>query len=147
MRVTATNPGIFVIVLMLCAPFASADDMASTPLFASATAAFGSGNFAHSADLLEQLLALQPACGECSHLLGRAYGHMAEQATWGRAIELAKKTRLALENAVELDPLNAPALEDLIRYYRRAPGFLGGDNAKASRLEQRLHRLRAELTS
>ncbi|MGR9092354.1 MAG: hypothetical protein ACU85U_17425 [Gammaproteobacteria bacterium] len=147
MSITAKNCGAFTIMVMLCSPLALADEAEPTQLFATAAVAFDAGNFARAAELLEQLAPLQPACGECAHLLGKAYGRMAEQAPWTRAIELAKKTRLALENAVDLDPSNAPALEDLIRYYRKAPGFLGGDDAKAAQLEQRLYRLRAESTS
>ena len=147
MRTTANKLGNIIIAMMLCVSVACADETASAQLFATAVEAFDDGNFAHSAELLEQLLPQRPACGECAHLLGRAYGRMAEQATWREAIELARKTRLALENAVDLDPSNAPALEDLIRYYRRAPGFLGGDNAKATRLELRLNRLLAQSTS
>lgn len=148
MDITVKNLGKFIIAFAMWMPAVhAADDAASTDLFAAASTAFEARDFARTAELLEQLALLQPECAECAHLLGRAYGHMAEQATWSRAIELAKKTRLALENAVDIDPSNAPAIEDLIRYYRRAPGFLGGDNAKASALEQRLRRLQGELAS
>jgi tetratricopeptide (TPR) repeat protein len=148
MGIAAKNLGKLIIAFALCLPAVqAADDATSTDLFATASAAFTARDFAHSAELLEQLLLLQPECAECAHLLGRAYGHMAEQATWSRAIGLAKKTRVALENAVNIDPSNAPAIEDLIRYYRQAPGFLGGNNAKATELEQRLRRLQSELAS
>lgn len=148
MEITVKNLGKFIIVLALCVPMmSSADEAATADLLETANAAFASRDFARSAALLEQLLLLQPECAQCAHLLGRAYGHMAEQATWGQAIGLAKKTRLALENAVAIDPSNAPAIEDLIRYYRQAPGFLGGDDAKAAQLELRLRRLRGELAS
>lgn len=146
MRHPAKNLRNLIVAMTLWSPVACANEPDATQLFAVAAAAFEAGNFARAAEMLEQLSPLQPECGECAHLLGKAYGRMAEQATWGQAIELAKKTRLALENAVDLDPSNAPALEDLIRYYRRAPGFLGGDDAKATQLEHRLHRLQAELT-
>ncbi len=148
MEITVKNLGKFIIVFALCVPvMSSADEAATADLLETANAAFASRDFARSAALLEQLLLLQPECAQCAHLLGRAYGHMAEQATWGQAIGLAKKTRLALENAVAIDPSNAPAIEDLIRYYRQAPGFLGGDDAKAAQLELRLRRLRGELAS
>lgn len=147
MGTLTNNVATLIVTMMLCAPVTFADDRASADLLTAAATAFDAGDFARSAELLEQLSPLQPSCGECAHLLGKAYGRMAEQASWGRAIELAKKTRVALESAVDLDPSNAPALEDLIRYYRQAPGFLGGDDAKAARLEQRLFRLRAASTS
>lgn len=148
MGITAKIFAKFIIAFALCLPAVQATaDAASTDPFTMASAAFAARDFAHCAELLEQLLLLHPECAECAHLLGRAYGHMAEQATWSRAIELAKKTRVALEHAVDIDPSNAPAIEDLIRYYRRAPGFLGGNNAKATELEQRLRRLQSELAS
>ena len=148
MRITAKNLGKFIVALALWVPVVSAaDDATSAGLFATATAAFEAHDYARSAELLEQLLAVQADCAQCAHLLGRAYGHMAEQASWSEAIGLAKKTRLALEHAVDIDPSNEPAIEDLIRYYREAPGFLGGDNAKATQLELRLRRLQGELPS
>tara|TARA_R110002073_G_scaffold22072_4_gene76867 strand:- start:31 stop:477 length:447 start_codon:yes stop_codon:yes gene_type:complete len=148
MRITAKNLGKFILALTLWMPVVSAaDERAPAGLFASAAAAFEAHDYARSAELLEQLLLIQPDCAQCAHQLGRAYGHMAEQATWSKAIGLAKKTRLALENAVDIDPSNEPAIEDLIRYYREAPGFLGGDNAKATQLEQRLRRLQGKLPS
>ncbi len=147
MGTLADNVATLAITMMLCGPVAFADEAASADLLTAATTAFDAGEFARTVELLEQLSPLQPSCGECAHLLGKAYGRMAEQASWGRAIELAKKSRVALESAVDLDPSNAPALEDLIRYYRQAPGFLGGDDAKAARLEQRLFQLRAASTS
>ncbi len=147
MGTLANNVATLTITMMLCGPLAFADDSARADLLTAAATAFDAGEFARTAELLEQLSPLQPSCGECAHLLGKAYGRMAEQASWGRAIELARKTRVALESAVDLDPSNALALEDLIRYYRQAPGFLGGDDAKAARLEQRLSQLRAASTS
>lgn len=145
MEITVKNLAKYLIALAMCVPGgSSAADGAAADDFAVASAAFESRDFTRAAALLEQLLSAAPECAECAHLLGRAYGHMAEQASWGRAIQLAKKTRLALEHAVAIDPSNAPAIEDLIRYYREAPGFLGGDDAKASQLELRLRHLQGE---
>jgi hypothetical protein len=45
-----------------------------------------------------------------------------------------------------MDPTNAQALEDLIKFYRVAPGFLGGDDDKAEKLERRLQTLRTDRT-
>ena len=98
-------------------------------------------------DLLTKELEREPTCAGCAHQLGRAYGRLAENASWIAAIGLAKKTRIAFENAVELDPLNEQALQDLIQFYREAPGFLGGGADKANNLESRLNKLRAENSS
>ena len=63
--------------------------------------------------------------------LGRAYGEKADHSSWFTAIGLAKKTRIAFEKAVELDPNNIEARSDLSEYYIEAPGFLGGGSEKA----------------
>ena len=97
--------------------------------------------------MLEKAVESEPTCAECVHQLGRAYGRVAEKASWITAISFAKKSRIAFESAVELDPFNAQALEDLIRFYRDAPGFLGGDDDKADSLERRLRELLASHTS
>jgi len=64
--------------------------------------------------------------------LGRAYGEKADHSSWFSAISLAKKTRIAFEKAVELDPKNVEARSDLSEYYIEAPGFLGGGTDKAA---------------
>jgi tetratricopeptide (TPR) repeat protein len=64
--------------------------------------------------------------------LGRAYGEKAEHSSWLSAIGLAKKTHVAFEKAVELDPKNVEARSDLSEYYIEAPGFLGGGTEKAA---------------
>lgn len=64
--------------------------------------------------------------------LGRAYGEKADHSSWFAAIGLAKKTRIAFEKAVELDPGNVEARSDLSEYYIEAPGFLGGGTDKAA---------------
>lgn len=64
--------------------------------------------------------------------LGRAYGEKAEHSSWFTAIALAKKTHVAFEKAVELDPKNVDARSDLSEYYIEAPGFLGGGTDKAA---------------
>ena len=64
--------------------------------------------------------------------LGRAYGEKADHSSWFTAIGLAKKTRIAFEKAVELDPKNIEARSDLSEYYIEAPGFLGGGTDKAA---------------
>ena len=63
--------------------------------------------------------------------LGRAYGNEAQDANVLRQPGLAKKTKAAWERAIELDPDNLDARTDLIQYYVRAPGFMGGSTEKA----------------
>ena len=106
--------------------------------FVAAVRAYDRGDFERAADLLERAVESAPACVRCAHLLGKSYGRMAEQAGWMDAIALAHKTRDALEQAVGIAPDDVEAVEDLIRYYRAAPGFLGGNDKKADALERRL---------
>jgi tetratricopeptide (TPR) repeat protein len=85
--------------------------------------------------------------------LGRAYGLKASHANPVTAFILARRVRDEFERAVQLDPLAPRASSDLCQFYISAPGFAGGDNAKAQAIIVRLepqfpvysHRLRALL--
>jgi tetratricopeptide (TPR) repeat protein len=63
--------------------------------------------------------------------LGRAYGFRAMQASMFSAPGLAKKSRLALEKAITLDPKLVDAQFAMMQYLLMAPGFMGGDQDKA----------------
>jgi tetratricopeptide (TPR) repeat protein len=47
------------------------------------------------------------------------------------AIGYARRGRTALEQAVKIDPDNIDYREGLVQFYTRAPGFVGGDFARA----------------
>ena len=102
--------------------------------------AYHARRYTEAAGLLEALLKTAPTCARCAHLLGKSYGRLAQRADWITAMSLARKTCKALELAVELDPSDDGAVDDLMRYYRSAPGFLGGGSDKLKALEQRLQR-------
>jgi tetratricopeptide (TPR) repeat protein len=108
--------------------------------------AYEAEDYEHAVAVLEEVLKMRPDCARCAHLLGKGYGRMAERANWTSAVGLAKKTRSALEQAVELAPDDADAIHDLIRFYRAAPGFLGGSPEKAEALERRLREAETEHT-
>ncbi len=82
--------------------------------------------------------------------MGRAYGRKAGNAGPFAALSLAKKVRTAFETAVQLDPNNTAAVNDLSEYYVGAPSLVGGGADKASalaarveaRLPQPAHRIR-----
>ncbi|HWY70478.1 MAG TPA: tetratricopeptide repeat protein [Terriglobales bacterium] len=80
----------------------------------------------------ERAANLNPSSSLNQLWLGRAYGEKADHSSWFSAISLAKKTRIAFEKAVELDPKNVEARSDLSEYYIEAPGFLGGGTDKAA---------------
>ena len=138
---------IFVVFAVFIFTAAMADgDIGPPPAFDAASKAFAAGQFEAAIEILEPLRTAAPECAECTHLLGKAYGRLAERAGWVNAVKFAKKSKAAFEDAVALDPFNAQALEDLIQYYRAAPRFLGGDDDKAERLEQRLREISATRT-
>jgi len=107
-------------------------------LFDQGRSLYATGQYAAASELLEQAARADQSDSEYRHWLGKAYGRMAEKASWFDAMALAKKSREALEQAVSLDPHNTDAIADLITYYRAAPAFLGGSDDKAQSLQQRL---------
>lgn len=91
---------------------------------------FALGRFEPAAEQLEKSAAVRPD-SDTLLWLGRAYGQYALQASVFRQAGLARKCRTAWERAVALDPNNLNVREDLIQYYLRAPGFMGGGLEKA----------------
>ncbi|HZR59229.1 MAG TPA: tetratricopeptide repeat protein [Terriglobales bacterium] len=79
----------------------------------------------------EKAVSLDPNNSNYHLWLGRAYGEKADKANFLSAAGLAKKTRVELENAVQLDPKNVAALTDLAEFYLEAPGIVGGGREKA----------------
>lgn len=91
------------------------------------------GDFDHAIASGRHAVELTPYNSEYHLWLGRAYGLKAEQAALFSGLSLAKKTRHEFEEAVRLDPSNFAAQHDLIEFYRRAPGIVGGGDDKARR--------------
>lgn len=83
--------------------------------------------------------------------MGRAYGRKADKVNSISAFGLARKVKAAFERAVELDPRNPDAVNDLSEYYVGAPSIVGGGLDKAEALAARVehslpqsaHRIRA----
>ncbi len=105
-------------------------------------AAYEADDYEKAVALLEKATHLDQQQSEYYHYLGKSYGKLASQSNWFRAVDLSQKTREALERAVQLDANNERAVIDLIKFYRQAPAFLGGDDRKADALEKRLAELR-----
>lgn len=55
-----------------------------------------------------------------------------------KSMRIARRLRRDLEAALEFDPEHVGALIALIRFHREAPGIVGGDEAEADALMQRL---------
>lgn len=114
--------------------------------FRDGRAAYERGDYRAAQQLFERAAAAVPTSDEYHYWLGKSCGRLAERASWLSAVKLARRTRTAFEAAVALNPDNRAALEDLARYYADAPGFLGGDPAKAAAIRTRLQSLPASAT-
>lgn len=79
----------------------------------------------------EKAVQLAPASSEYQLQLGDTYGFAAQKAGMLSMMGLAKKSRLAYEKAVELDPQNLAARQSLMSFYQMAPSMMGGGADKA----------------
>ena len=92
--------------------------------------AFESKQYDQALTWLEKAVQLDSGNSEYHRWLGRTYGQQAQHAG-GEAFFLARKVKIHLEKAVELNPGNIEARFDLLEYYLQAPPFLGGGSARA----------------
>jgi len=88
--------------------------------------------FATAIPLLEKCVATEPGNSKFHQWLGRALGLQAAQNGIMSSVMSIRKVRAELEKAIELDPVNLEARQDIAIMYRALPGFLGGSNAKAA---------------
>ncbi len=102
---------------------------------------YGQGDFKAATKALERAVAAEPRNPAYWHWLGKAYGRRAETSIFFRAPAYARKCHQAFEKAVQLDPENLEAINDLFSYYLDAPGWLGGGLRKAEALAERIGRL------
>jgi len=86
----------------------------------------------------EQATQLDSANSDSQMWLGRAYGLKASQVNMLNAFTLAKKVHVAFERAIQLNPANVTAMDDLGHYYVDAPAIVGGGVDKAQALAQKL---------
>ena len=113
----------------------------SEPVFETS---FAQGLLALAEDRLEDavqaftLATTQQPRADAPRLLSRAWFHLGEG--YGRTARssgllaqagLAKQARSSFEKAVEIDPDNLQARRNLVEFYSRAPGFMGGGKDKA----------------
>ena len=90
----------------------------------------------------ERTVALDPRNSVYRLWLGLTYGMKAEHAgPFFMGFFLARKTRKEFEEAVRLDPRNFDAQQDMIEFYCKAPGIVGGGEDKAQRAINELMRL------
>lgn len=103
---------------------------------------YEAAEYEQAVKLLKQITREQPDNSEMYHLLGKCYGRLAEKSVFLEAMKFAKKTVSSFEKAVALDETNIDAIKDLISYYEKAPGFLGGSRKKAAHWQTKLEHLR-----
>jgi tetratricopeptide (TPR) repeat protein len=101
-------------------------------------AAYQLGDFKRAIDAFEKAVQMQPGSARLENWLGRAWGRRAETSNPLMAPSYASRSRQHFERAVELDPKNEDAVDDLFSYYLEAPGFLGGGTDKAQALAERI---------
>ena len=99
---------------------------------------FMKGDFKRATEHFDEALRREPGSSSLHLWLGRAYGRRAETSSMFTAPGYASKARQAFEQAVQLNPKNQDALNDLFEFYLQAPGFLGGGMDKASALIDRI---------
>lgn len=88
--------------------------------------------FAGAIPLLEKCVAAEPGNSKFHQWLGRALGlHAAAKGITSSVLSI-RKVKAAFEKAIELDPLNLEARNDLAIMYIALPRLLGGSKAKAT---------------
>jgi Flp pilus assembly protein TadD len=95
-------------------------------------------DYRKATDAFEKALALEPRKSELHHWMGRTWGRRAETSSILTAPGYASKARQSFERAVQVDPANQEAVNDLFQYYLEAPGFLGGGIHKAEALARHI---------
>lgn len=131
-------------ILLLCAFTCTGTAIAnseSDSFFKSGLAHFEDEKYSEAIKKLEVAVEIEPQIAEYHHFLAKSYGREAERTNWFKAINYAKKTLVHLEIAAELDSQNIDILDDLMDYYREAPGFLGGNTEKATKVENLIKKI------
>jgi len=121
---------IWVSTWVALAPLATAED--ASALYRQAQELMRREQFAAAVPLLEKCVAAEPGSSKFHQWLGRALGLEAARNGIVSGAMSVGKVRTELEKAIELDPLNLEARQDIAIMYRALPGFLGGSNAKAA---------------
>ncbi len=119
------------LLLVLCLISVPVFAATHAELFNAGRTALTGGEAEKAAKLFEQAVKLAPKNAEYHYYLGGAYGEMALAASLFGKASLAKKAKVALDRAVELDPNYVEPRLALIDFHLMAPGIMGGDPDKA----------------
>jgi tetratricopeptide (TPR) repeat protein len=126
------------LILASVLSFATSNENDADSLFQQAQLLYDDKDYESALPVYQKAVALAPMMSTYHHMLGKCYGRIAEEGSWLTALRYVRKTLAEFKKAVELDDNNMQAWIDLEEFYRRAPGFLGGNKAKAKEIRQRL---------
>ncbi len=127
---------VLAVLLLLAVP-----DSAAEAAFLAGQKAYAAEEYEKAMSLFEKAVEAAPDVGRYHHWYGRACGRRAQHVIFFRAMGLAKKVAAAFEKAVQLEPRNVEALNDLLEFYLEAPGFVGGGAEKAAAIAERLAKI------
>src|SRR5215831_13208767 len=112
------------------------DDANATFLLSQIRAAFGEREAPVA--LAEKAVRLDGGVARYHRQLAEVQGLLAQHANVFQQIGLARRFRKEIDAAIELDPRDVQALRDLLEFYLRAPGIVGGDMKKAESTAQQI---------
>jgi Flp pilus assembly protein TadD len=99
---------------------------------------FGHCDFKDAAHAFSKALQNRPQDAELYYWLGKSYARMAEVASPLHAARDARKARVSLERAVELEPRNREYLRELYDLCLNSPEYVSGGLSKAAALIERI---------
>jgi len=120
---------------------ANPNDAQAQWLLSRARQAFGDQEAALAA--AERAVALNPRRAEYHVQLANACALLAQNASWLKQLSLGRRFKAEADAAVALDANNTDGLYAQMQFLWRAPGMLGGDQAKAREIAQRITRIDA----
>ncbi len=89
----------------------------------------------------EKAAALDPRQAEYQYHLAEVHGTIAYRAPIWKQLGPGRRCKKAMDAAYALDPAHVENLFILMQYYQRAPGFLGGDKARAVSLANEIGKI------
>ena len=95
------------------------------------------GDYRNATHALEKAIERDPKNSDYFDWLGKIYGRRAETSGLLTAWSYARKTGQNFERAVELDPTNLEAIDDVFEFSMNAPGFVGGGIEKAAAVAEK----------
>jgi len=123
-------------LLLVTGSLAAEEYQSATQYAAHANAAFGEGDYKRAINLYQKAVKLETTDPDYRDMLGRSYERQAEQSAF--PLRLTYKARESFIRAIQLQPDNKGAIEDLIELTQQPVGLCGGNLNEASALIDRL---------